>query len=133
VASQCGYTAANYKGLVSLYEDKKEEGFTVLAFPCNEFGEQEPGTDAEIKAFAAEQGATFPLFGKVNVNGPSAAPLYEWLKLQPGFEGDLAWNFVKFLISRNGKVLKRYESAWDDAQIRADVEEALKEEIDFTR
>ena len=96
-------------------------------------GEQEPGTEAEIKAFAAEKGATFPLFEKTWVNGANANPIWDWLKLQPGADGEIAWNFVKFLVSKNGKVLKRYESSWNDAEIRADIAEALKEAIDTTR
>jgi len=127
VASNCGYTASNYKGMQALQEEFADRGFSVLAFPCNQFGAQEPGSNQEVLAFARAQGASFSLFAKVEVNGDNAAPLYAWLKAQKGFEGDVSWNFVKFLVARNGAVLKRYGPDWDDAAMRADVEDALKE------
>ena len=132
VASKCGYTASNYQGLQAAYESFKDKGFSVLAFPCNQFGGQEPGTEAEIKEFAASKGATFPLFSKVSVNGAETHPVWEFLKLQPAFRdgGDIRWNFEKALIGRNGQVVKRYGSSWDDAQMRADIEDALKSAYD---
>jgi glutathione peroxidase len=103
-------------------------GFAVLAFPCDCFGNQEPGSDAEIKAFAEDKyGVTFPLFSKVAaVNGADAHPVFDWLALQNGFEAEVSWNFNKWLIGRNGKPLKRYGPAWDGDAIRADAEDALK-------
>jgi glutathione peroxidase len=128
VASKCGYTESNYKGLQAVYESFKDQGFTVLAFPCNQFGRQEPGSDAEVKAFAESKGATFPLFSKVDVNGDNASIIWEFLKLQPAFRdgGDIRWNFEKALVGRNGQVIKRYTSTWDDAAMREDIEAALK-------
>ena len=128
VASKCGYTDSNYHGLQSVYEAYKNQGFTVLAFPCNQFGRQEPGSEEEIKAFAASKGATFPLFGKVDVNGGDASVVWEFLKLQPAFRdgGDIRWNFEKALVGRNGQVIKRYTSTWNDATMREDIEAALK-------
>ncbi len=136
VASACGYTASNYAGLQASYDRYKDGGFAVLAFPCNQFGAQEPGSDAEVKAFAARQGATFPLFSKIDVKGDDAHPLWEWLTAQPGVEGEPSWNFNKFLVGRNGAVLRRYGPEWDDARIRADIADALKsayEEADAFR
>ncbi len=160
VASACGYTDANYKGLQALHERFSPRGFSVLAFPCDCFGHQEPGSDAEIAAFAASRGATFPLFAKIEgVNGDAAAPVYDWLHLQRGFEADVSWNFNKvsarvrvaawrehctradawhwhtarrpqFLIGRSGKPLKRYGPAWEEEAIVADVEEALSAAFD---
>ena len=128
VASKCGYTESNYNGLQSVYEAYKDQGFTVLAFPCNQFGRQEPGSDAEVKAFAESKGATFPLFSKVDVNGDNASIVWEFLKLQPAFQdgGDIRWNFEKALVGRNGQVIKRYASTWNDAAMREDIEAALK-------
>ena len=111
VASQCGMTP-QYTGLEALYRKYKDRGFAVLGFPCNQFGAQEPGTESEIQAFCSTNyDVSFPLFGKIDVNGASADPLYAWLKGEkPGVLGTEAikWNFTKFLVGRDGQVVKRY-------------------------
>jgi glutathione peroxidase len=111
VASRCGFTP-QYRGLEALYRKYRERGFTVLAFPCNQFGAQEPGNEAEIGAFCSSSyDVTFPLFGKIDVNGPGAHPLYQWLKhAKPGVLGTEAikWNFTKFLVDRAGRVVSRH-------------------------
>jgi glutathione peroxidase len=110
VASQCGFTP-QYKGLEELYKKFKGE-VVVLGFPCNQFGKQEPGDAEEIKKFCSlKYDVTFPLFSKINVNGEDASPLFKYLKQQrPGLLGTEAikWNFTKFLVSKNGEVIKRY-------------------------
>ena len=109
VASHCGYTP-QYKALESVYEKYKDKGVVVLGFPCNQFGAQEPGTAEEIKQFCSSKyNVSFPLFEKIEVNGENRHPLYVSLagKDSP-FAGDIKWNFSKFLISRDGKVLKRF-------------------------
>lgn len=103
-ASQCGLTP-QYAGLQQLYQDYGDRGLVVLGFPCDQFGHQEPGTEAEIADFCeASYGVTFPMFAKVEVNGPGAHPLYRWLTTaQPGENGpDIEWNFAKFLLDRDG-------------------------------
>ncbi|MBZ0178400.1 MAG: glutathione peroxidase [Melioribacteraceae bacterium] len=112
VASECGYTP-QYEGLQSLYDKYKSEGFEILAFPCNDFGGQEPGTNEEIQEFcSANFGVTFNLFDKIKVLGDEKVPLYEMLINNPSTEnGDIKWNFEKFLISKNGEVVARYRSA----------------------
>lgn len=112
VASECGYTP-QYEGLQSLYDKYKSEGFEILAFPCNDFGGQEPGTNEEIQEFcSANFGVTFKLFDKIKVLGDEKVPLYEMLINNPSTEnGDIKWNFEKFLISKNGEVVARYRSA----------------------
>jgi glutathione peroxidase len=110
VASKCGFTP-QYVGLQSLHETFGPRGFAVLAFPCDQFGHQEPGTDAEIAAFCRKNFAvTFPLFAKIEVNGAAAHPLYRWLKQQKGgFLGSrIKWNFTKFLVDRAGAVRGRF-------------------------
>jgi glutathione peroxidase len=111
VASQCGFTP-QYQGLEALYRKHKDRGLVVLGFPCNQFGHQEPGDAAEIKRFCAlSYDVTFPLFAKIDVNGDGAHPLYRHLKKErPGLLGSEAikWNFTKFLVGRDGAVLKRY-------------------------
>ena len=111
VASKCGFTP-QYAGLEGLYRRYKPRGFTVLGFPCNQFGSQEPGTDDDIRQFCLlAYDVTFPLFGKIDVNGPHEHPLYAALKSQaPGMLGTKAikWNFTKFLVGRDGAVLARY-------------------------
>ena len=111
VASKCGYTPL-YKGLEALQEKYKGKGFTVLGFPCNQFGGQEPGSNAEIKEFCSSTyNVTFPMFDKLEVNGPHRHPLYAALagKESP-YPGDIKWNFGKFLIGKDGKIIKRFES-----------------------
>jgi glutathione peroxidase len=128
VASECGFTP-QYKGLEALYRKFHDRGLEVLGFPCNQFGGQEPGTEAEIETFCERNfGVTFPLFAKVDVNGEQAAPLYRWLKAEkPGLLGSQAikWNFTKFLVDRNGKPLARYAPNDTPESIAPDVEKAL--------
>ena len=110
-ASQCGFTP-QYKGLESLYEKYNEKGLVVLGFPCDQFGHQEPGSSDEIGAFCEKNyGVTFPVFEKIDVNGDTAAPLYQDLKsAAPGVLGTkkIKWNFTKFLLNRRGEVIARY-------------------------
>jgi glutathione peroxidase len=127
-ASKCGFTP-QYKGLEALYEKYHGKGLEVLGFPCNQFGEQEPGTEKEIAQFCElNYGVTFPLFAKVDVNGANAAPVFKYLKAEkPGLLGSEAikWNFTKFLVDRNGKVLKRYAPNDTPESIAGDIERAL--------
>ena len=110
-ASQCGFTP-QYKGLESLYEKYREKGLVVLGFPCNQFGHQEPGSSDDIGSFCEKNyGVTFPVFEKIDVNGDTAAPLYQDLKsVAPGVLGTqkIKWNFTKFLLNRRGEVIARY-------------------------
>ena len=111
VASECGLTP-HYRGLQVLYESYRDRGLVVLGFPCNQFGAQEPGSEAEIKAFCETRyGVTFPLFAKIEVNGPGRHPLYAFLTeqpTQPDGPGDIQWNFAKFLVDRSGKITARF-------------------------
>jgi len=111
VASKCGYTP-QYAGLEELYQELKERDFTVVGFPCNQFGAQEPGTAAEIQSFCSlTYGVSFPLAAKIDVNGVHRHALYAWLTAKEnGFPGDIGWNFEKFLIDRDGRVICRYPS-----------------------
>jgi glutathione peroxidase len=124
VASHCGFTP-QYEGLEALYRKHKDEGFVVLGFPCDQFGHQEPGSEAEIRGFCDRQyGVTFPLFAKIDVNGPNAHPLYRYLKsAKKGLLGreTIAWNFTKFLVGRNGQVLRRYGPRRKPGSIDKDV------------
>ncbi len=126
-ASECGFTP-QYEGLEQLYRDLGEQGLVVLGFPSDQFGHQEPGTEAEIAEFCQRNyGVSFPMFAKIDVNGPEAHPLYQWLKSeQKGLIGGaIKWNFTKFLIGRDGTVLARYASTTKPEDIRADIERAL--------
>jgi glutathione peroxidase len=129
VASRCGFTP-QYEGLEKLYEKYKAQGLEVLGFPCNQFGAQEPGTEAEIKSFCdLNYGVKFPLFAKVDVNGEKAHPLYRYLTHdKPGILGTEAikWNFTKFLIDKTGEPVKRYASAIKPEELEQDVEQVLK-------
>jgi glutathione peroxidase len=109
VASRCGYTP-QYAGLEDLYQELKSKNFTVVGFPCNQFGAQEPGTAQEIQQFCSVNfGVTFPLSAKIEVNGPHRHPLYAWLTApENDYPGDIGWNFEKFLIDRSGRVSCRY-------------------------
>ena len=111
VASKCGYTP-QYAGLEELYRELKDQNFTVVGFPCNQFGAQEPGTAAEIQNFCSlTYGVTFPMSAKIDVNGAHRHALYAWLtSKENGFPGNIGWNFEKFLIDRDGKVISRYPS-----------------------
>lgn len=128
VASQCGYTP-QYAGLERLWRTYRDRGFAVLGFPCDQFGHQEPGEEAEIRAFCSlHYDVTFPLFAKVDVNGADAHPLWSWLKRErPGVLGTEAikWNFTKFLVGRDGQVLRRHAPADRPESIAADIETAL--------
>ena len=147
-ASKCGLTP-QYEGLEKLYRDLKDQGLEVLGFPSNQFMGQEPGTDEEIQEFCSTQyGVTFPVFAKVDVNGEDAHPLWSYLRAAdpgdftpetaPGLYGHLAkikpeilgtdevkWNFTKFLVGRDGEVIRRYEPTVQPEEIRADIEAAL--------
>ncbi len=122
-ASQCGFTP-QYKGLEALYQQYKEKDFVVLGFPCDQFGHQEPGDASEIKGFCELNfGVTFPLFEKIEVNGPNTHPLFEFLKKEKGglLSDDIKWNFTKFLVDRNGQVVKRYAPTILPEKIEKDV------------
>ena len=120
-ATRCGFTP-QYKDLEPLYQKYHAQGFEILDFPCNQFGQQAPGTIQEIHSFCtANFDIHFPQFDKIDVNGENAHPLYTWLKTQAG-GGDIKWNFTKFLVGRDGKVIKRYESRDQVATIEADTQ-----------
>ncbi|WP_099468923.1 glutathione peroxidase [Konateibacter massiliensis] len=150
-ATRCGFTP-QYDELQDLYEKYKEEGFVILDFPCNQFGNQAPGTNEEIVSFCdAKFGITFPIFSKIDVNGENASPLYKYLTSQKDFKGfdkehpltqileskferenpdyknrpDIKWNFTKFLIDRSGSVVERYEPTTDISKIDDKVKELL--------
>jgi glutathione peroxidase len=143
VASKCGFTS-QYEGLEAIYKENRDRGLEILGFPCNQFGGQEPGTDAEIQEFCATNyGVSFPVFGKIQVNGPDADPLYVYLRSEaPGDFGssdgplyeyikatrpealdtdEVKWNFTKFLVGRDGKVVRRFESAVTPKQITSEI------------
>ena len=127
-ASNCGFTP-QYAGLEALYQQYKERGLVVLGFPCNQFGAQEPGTAAEIASFCKmNYGVSFPLFAKIDVNGDNTHPLYQHLKTSAGgllgSEG-IKWNFTKFLVNRDGKVIERYAPATAPETIAKDIEALL--------
>jgi glutathione peroxidase len=127
-ASKCGFTP-QYDGLEALWKQYGDQGFEVLAFPCNQFGGQEPGDAAQIDEFCKVNfGLSFPLMAKVEVNGPGAPPLYDWLKSEaPGLMGtrSIKWNFTKFLIDRSGKVVRRYAPNDKPESIAKDIEKLL--------
>ncbi|QPL38582.1 glutathione peroxidase [Erythrobacter sp. A30-3] len=127
-ASKCGFTP-QYEGLEELFQQHREQGFEVLAFPCNQFGGQEPGNASEIAEFCKVNfGLTFPLMEKVDVNGDDASPLFDWMKAEkPGLMGSKAikWNFTKFLIDREGNVVKRYAPTDAPKSISKDIEKLL--------
>ncbi len=128
VASECGYTP-QYEGLQALFKKFEAKGLTVLGFPCNQFGGQEPGTNAEIKQFCSSKfHVTFPLFDKIEVNGAKRHPLYVALAGQGSpFPGDIGWNFTKFLVGRDGTIVKRFASGVepDSAELTKAIEAAL--------
>ena len=127
-ASKCGFTP-QYQGLQALYSRFADRGLVVLGFPCNQFGRQEPGGAEEIGAFCEKNyGVTFPMFDKIDVNGDNAHPLYTYLKAEaPGLLGSKAikWNFTKFLVDRDGKVVRRYAPKDTPQKIAADIEALL--------
>ena len=128
VASKCGLTP-QYKGLQKIYDDYKDRNFEVLGFPCNQFGGQEPGTDQEIGEFCdINYSVTFPIFSKIKVNGPEAHPLFRLLKSdKPGIfrTQSIKWNFTKFLINKNGKIVERFSPRVEPKYIRREIEKIL--------
>jgi glutathione peroxidase len=127
-ASECGFTP-QYAGLQQLYDRYRARGFAVLGFPCNQFGKQEPGDAAQIGAFCEQRfGVSFPLFAKIDVKGPHAHPLYRYLTDEaPGLLGlkAIKWNFTKFLVNREGEVVRRYAPSAKPAELVADLEALL--------
>lgn len=127
-ASKCGFTP-QYDGLEALWKEYGPRGFEVVAFPCNQFGGQEPGTADEIESFCQINfGVTFPLMAKIDVNGANATPLYDWLKAEaPGVLGTrgVKWNFTKFLLDRSGKVVSRFAPTDKPEKLKADIEALL--------
>ena len=128
VASECGLTY-HYEGLQELYSKFSSKGLEILAFPCNQFGAQEPGTNDEIKFFCTEEyNVTFPLFNKIDVNGPNEDPLYTFLKNVSSVESDLKdieWNFTKFLFKKNSELFKRYDPRVEPSDLIEDIESIL--------
>jgi glutathione peroxidase len=126
-ASKCGFTP-QYEGLEELYEAFSDKGLVILGFPCDQFGHQEPGDEGEIQEFCkVNYGVTFPMMAKIEVNGPAAHPLYQWLKAEKGgtLGSKIKWNFTKFLVGRDGVPIKRYGSTTKPEKIRGDIERAL--------
>ena len=126
VASQCGLTP-QYEQLEKIYEERRDKGFEVLGFPANNFGAQEPGTDEEIAEFCrTNYSVKFPMFSKIDVNGDGSHPLYTWLRRETGSK-DIGWNFEKFLVARDGTVVRRFAPAMtpDDPVILAAIDEQL--------
>lgn len=128
-ASKCGFTP-QYAGLEALWRTYREQGLTVIGFPCNQFGEQEPGDAEEIASFCAlNYDVDFPLMAKIDVNGANADPLYRWLKAEaPGLLGSkrIKWNFTKFLVGRDGRVIERYAPTTKPEAIEDDIAMALR-------
>jgi glutathione peroxidase len=131
VASQCGFTP-QYTALEAIYNKYKDQGFVILGFPANNFGQQEPGTNEEIKTFCSRKySVTFPLYSKISVKGSDQAPLYQYLTkdADPSHTGDIKWNFTKFLVDRNGNVVQRFEPAVtpDSPEVTSAIEKLLKQ------
>lgn len=127
-ASKCGFTP-QFKGLEALYEQYKDQGLEILGFPCNQFLKQDPGSESEISEFCSlNYGVTFPMFSKIEVNGENTHPLYKLLKSEAkGLLGSekIKWNFTKFLVDKEGKIVKRYAPNLEPAEIAADIEALL--------
>ncbi len=127
-ASKCGFTP-QYSGLEAVYGDLHEQGFEILGFPCNQFGKQEKGSDSEIAGFCLKNyGVSFPMFAKIDVNGEQAHPLYEYLKkASPGILGSkgIKWNFTKFLVGKDGRVVKRFAPTAKPEDIKASIQALL--------
>ncbi len=131
VASRCGFTP-QYSALESIYEKYKDQGFVILGFPANNFGGQEPGTNAEIKKFcSAKYNVTFPMYAKISVKGQDQTPLYKYLteSANPAYAGKIKWNFTKFLIDRDGRVVQRFEpdTTPDSPPVTLAIEQTLKQ------
>lgn len=128
VASQCGLTNSNYTELTQLYDKYKDQGLEILAFPCNQFGSQEPGTNEEIQNFVCTRfKAEYPVFDKVDVNGSNAAPIYKFMKSVKGglFGESIKWNFSKFLVDKEGQVVDRYAPTTSPLNIEKDIKKLL--------
>jgi len=130
VASKCGYTP-QYSALEAIYKKYKDQGFVILGFPANNFGAQEPGTNEEIKTFCSRKySVSFPMYSKISVKGDDQAPLYAYLTKEtgPGITGEIKWNFTKFLVDRDGKVVQRFEPAVtpDSQEVTSAIEKQLK-------
>ncbi|MCD9029640.1 glutathione peroxidase [Luteimonas sp. BDR2-5] len=129
VASKCGFTP-QYAGLETLWRDYRDRGLVVMGFPCDQFGHQEPGDEAAIRDFCAlTYDVDFPMFAKIDVNGDAAHPLWKWLKQEKGGflgTGAIKWNFSKFLVGRDGRVLARYAPTARPESLRGDIEAALQ-------
>ena len=131
VASRCGFTP-QYTALESVYEKYKDQGLVILGFPANNFGHQEPGTNEEIKTFCTRKySVTFPMYSKISVKGADQSPLYTYLTKDtgPGIAGEIKWNFTKFLVDRNGNVVRRFEPAItpDSKEVVSAIEKQLKQ------
>lgn len=129
VASKCGMTNSNYTELNQLYEKYKDQGLEILAFPCNQFGEEEPGSNVEISEFVCTCfRSEFPIFDKIEVNGDNASPLYKYLKLGKWgiFRDDIQWNFAKFLVSKDGQVVHRYYPTTSPLSLEYDIKKLLE-------
>lgn len=121
LASRCGFTK-QYEGLEKLHEDLSHQGISILGFPCNQFGGQEPDTEEEIlEGCVLKYGVQFPMFSKIEVNGEGAHELYQFLKSEPKFAEDVQWNFEKFLVSPQGEVIKRYPSSTPPSEIQQEL------------
>lgn len=134
-ASRCGFTP-QYEGLEQLWRDFRKDGLVVLGFPCDQFGHQEPGSEEEIADFCSRNyGVTFPMFAKVDVNGPGAHPLWSWLREERGgiMGDDIKWNFTKFLVGRDGRVIRRFAPRTAPAQLAGSIESALAHDGDDGR
>jgi len=138
VASACGYTDSNYKGLQATYDKYKKFGLEVLGFPCNQFGQQEPGSEADIKDFCTTKyHVTFPMFSKIDVNGANMHPVYKFLRQElpvsegggggQGYGRDIGWNFFKFVVNRAGQPVKLFHQTWDVAAVEAEIYKLLHE------
>nr|ACN41122.1 unknown [Picea sitchensis] len=128
VASKCGLTTSNYKELNEVYAKYKDQGLEILAFPCNQFGEEEPGDNAQIaEAVCTRFKAEFPIFEKIEVNGSNAAPIYKFLKSSKGgtFGDSIKWNFTKFLVDKDGNVVERYAPTTSPLSFEKDVKKLL--------
>ncbi|KAG9508822.1 putative glutathione peroxidase 7, chloroplastic, partial [Fragariocoptes setiger] len=133
VASNCGFTAGHYKDLNELHDKHAAEGLSILGFPCNQFGGQEPGCSVDIKEFIKKKGVQWDMFDKVNVNGNDAIPLYKWLKNKAGgFLGidAIKWNFTKFLVNRQGQVVSRHAPTTSAASIEGEIVKELEKSAD---
>lgn len=132
VASQCGFTP-QYKGLEELYQLFSHDQFTILGFPCNQFGSQEPASDSEIQQFCSlTYNVTFPVLAKIDVNGSGADPVFQFLKAEaPGLLGTetVKWNFTKFLVGKNGKVIRRYAPTVEPTEIIEDIKKAINTDL----